>query len=59
MDRSAAAGLPTDWRAIAPADVRASKMTRALLRYAADGAPHETATIAELTRWAKVLTRLC
>jgi hypothetical protein len=59
MDRSAAARLPTDWRAIAPADVRASKMTRALLRYACDGAPHETATIAELTLWEKVLTRLC
>jgi hypothetical protein len=59
MDRPAAARLPTDWRVIAPTDVRASKMTHALLRYARDAAPQETATIAELIRWDEVLTRLC
>jgi hypothetical protein len=59
MDRAAAARLPTDWRAWAPADVRASKMTRALLRYARDAAPQAPATLAELTRWNPFLTRLC
>jgi hypothetical protein len=59
MNREAAARLPSDWRKIAPADVRASKMTRALLRCARAAAPQPEATLAELTRWQPLLPRLC
>jgi hypothetical protein len=59
MDREAAARLPSDWRKIAPADVRASKMTRALLRCARAAAPRSGATLAELTRWQPLLPHLC
>jgi hypothetical protein len=59
MDRDAAARLPSDWRKIAPADVRASKMTRALLRCARAAAPRSGATLAELARWQPLLPRLC
>jgi hypothetical protein len=59
MDRAAAARLPTDWRAVAPPDVRASKMTRALLRRAREAAPQEPATTAELTEWEPALKLLC
>ncbi|MEV6844874.1 hypothetical protein [Actinoplanes sp. NPDC051411] len=59
MDRDAAARLPSDWRKIAPADVRASKMTRALLRCARAAEPRSPATLAELTRWQPLLPHLC
>ena len=36
MDRAAVERIPADWRAVAPADVRASRMTRALLRCEGD-----------------------
>jgi hypothetical protein len=59
MDRAAAARLPSDWRAIAPADVYASKVTHALLRCARDAGPQEPVITAELHRWAPLLRRLC
>ena len=51
MDRAAAARIPADWRAITPADVRALRMTRALLRYAREAGPRSPVTSAELARW--------
>jgi hypothetical protein len=59
MDRDAAGRLPSGWREIAPADVRASKMTRALLRCARAAGPQDAATVAELDRWQPLLPKLC
>ncbi|MCA2215994.1 hypothetical protein [Jidongwangia harbinensis] len=59
--REWARALPTDWRQLAPEDVRRSRLTRALLKAANRlrdhaTAPHQTA---ELAAWDEVRHRLC
>jgi hypothetical protein len=50
MTLDQAQSVPRNWRATAPEDARRARLTRALLRLAADAAP-EPATAAELDRW--------
>ncbi|BCJ48260.1 hypothetical protein GCM10010168_26200 [Actinoplanes ianthinogenes] len=61
LTREAARALPTAWRELTPADVRRSKLTRALLAAANQLAtPDIPAGLrAELSGWADVLPRLC
>jgi hypothetical protein len=58
MDRDRATRLLTDWREIAPADVRAAKMTRALLTLARVATPQNPGTVAEIARWEPALSYL-
>ncbi|GIJ43449.1 hypothetical protein Val02_03350 [Virgisporangium aliadipatigenens] len=57
MTRAEAGALPRGWRDTAPDDARRARMTRALLRLAADGAP-DAAGAEELRRWRDELRRL-
>ncbi len=50
MTLDEARSMPESWRDIAPDDARRARMTRALLRLAADAAPDAAATL-ELHRW--------
>jgi len=60
MTSTEAGSLPGDWRARTPDDIRRSRMTLALLRFAAAGeVPPPTPVGAGLAEWQPILSRLC